>query len=471
LRKTASLQAVSALITIALTTAFSISATNQIEVGPPILLNSNGRTDIGNDVNPQVTTDGHGVWIAVWHSYENLDGVAGVDSDIFLARSLDNGRTWTSPMLLNTNAKSDSGSDELPQITTDRKGHWVATWYSSEDLYDIAGDDTDIFVATSNDNGATWTPPSLLNTNGTTDRGDDAWPQITTDGLGIWIAVWWSRENLEGNTGKDVDIFTATSLDNGVTWSKPKFLHTNATTDSGTDSEPRLTTDGSGNWIAVWRTSQSTEQGVESDTDIVIVRSSDNGTHWTEPTLLNAYGYTDTGDDNYPVVETDGAGNWVAVWRSDENIGGVAGTDRDIIVATSNDDGLTWSSPVLLNSNGASDSGKDQIPQVTTDKAGNWISVWWSDDDLGGEAGTDNDIFMALSRDNGATWSHPSLLNTTGSSDTGGDFVPQLTTDGKGNWIAIWDSEDDFGETVGSDADIFVASFFIAIEKDDSVPK
>ena len=131
MRKTASLQAVSGLITIALTTAFSISATNQIEVGPPILLNSNGRTDIGNDANPQVTTDGHGVWIAVWHSYENLDGVAGVDSDIFLARSLDNGRTWTSPMLLNTNAKSDSGSDELPQITTDRKGNWVATWYSN----------------------------------------------------------------------------------------------------------------------------------------------------------------------------------------------------------------------------------------------------------------------------------------------------------------------------------------------------
>ena len=39
--------------------------------------------------------------------------------------------------------------------------------------------------------------------------------------------------------------------------------------------------------------------------------------------------------------------------------------------------------------------------------------------------------------DNGATWTAPALLNTNGATDTGGDTVPQVTTDGMGNWVAV----------------------------------
>ena len=198
LRKTAYSPAVSQLITIALTYAFSISATSQIEVGPPSLLNSNGRTDAGDDANPQVTTDGKGVWMAVWHSTEDLDGVAGDDSDILLATSLDNGQTWTSPRVLNTNATSDTGSDELPQVTTDGKGNWVVVWNSLEDIGGTTGADNDIFVAMSTNNGVTWSAPSLLNTNGNSDSEVDYDPHITTDGTGDWVVVWTSKEDLGG---------------------------------------------------------------------------------------------------------------------------------------------------------------------------------------------------------------------------------------------------------------------------------
>lgn len=426
-----------------------------------MLLNSNGQRDVGKDANPQIATDGNGVWIVVWHSFEDLDGVAGTDSDIFVAISRDNGRTWTSPMVLNTNATSDTGSDELPTIATDGRGHWVVTWYSSNALDGTVGGDTDIHVARSSDNGETWSSPSLLNTNGTTDTGDDAWPQVATDGSGNWIAVWWSRENLEGKVGDDIDIFTASSMDNGATWTPPKPLNSNASIDSKTDSEPRLATDGSGNWIVVWRINRSTESGIDADTDIAIVTSSDYGSSWTDPSILNSYGHADTGNDSYPVVTTNWQGNWVVVWRTEENIGGTAGTDRDIAVATSTDNGLTWSQPALLNSNGTTDSGNDQIPQIVTDRAGNWIAVWWSDDDLDGDAGTDNDIFAALSRDSGRSWTRPMLLNSNGRSDAAGDYVPQLATDGHGNWVAVWVSED----PVGMDNDIFVTSFSIPIAK------
>lgn len=54
-----------------------------------------------------------------------------------------------------------------------------------------------------------------------------------------------------------------------------------------------------------------------------------------------------------------------------------------------------WTAPVGVNTNAATDSGDDWYPQVATDGAGNWVAVWFSDEDLGGTIGTDLDILYA----------------------------------------------------------------------------
>ncbi|NIP86081.1 MAG: hypothetical protein GTO03_11145, partial [Planctomycetales bacterium] len=92
---------------------------------------------------------------------------------------------------------------------------------------------------------------------------------------------------------------------------------------------------------------------------------------------------------------------WVAVWKSAENLGGTIGTDWDILVARSTDNGATWTAPAALNTNADSDSGDDSEPQVATDGAGNWVVVWQSNDDLAGTSGPDYDILRAHSTDNG----------------------------------------------------------------------
>ncbi|MCJ7510059.1 MAG: glycoside hydrolase, partial [Dehalococcoidia bacterium] len=120
---------------------------------------------------------------------------------------------WSYPAALNTNAATDSGWDELPQVTTDGVGHWVAVWQSTENLGGTIGHDWDILVARSTNNGATWTAPAALNTNAATDSGGDWWPQVTTDGAGNWVAVWSSTENLGGTIGTDADILVARSTD------------------------------------------------------------------------------------------------------------------------------------------------------------------------------------------------------------------------------------------------------------------
>jgi len=180
---------------------------------------------------------------------------------------------------------------------------------------------------------------------------------------------------------------------------------------------------------------------------------------WSYPAALNTNAATDSGFDGWPQVTTDGAGHWVAVWESLEKLGGTnTRLDWDILVARSTDNGATWSYPAALNTNAATDSGSEDRPQVTTDGAGNWVAVWNSDENLGGTIGTDSDILVARSTDNGVTWTAPAPLNANAASDSGGDLGPQVTTDGAGHWVAAWYSTDSLGGTIGTDYDILYAS-------------
>jgi hypothetical protein len=419
----------------------------------PAALNTNAATDSGLDWFAAVTTDGGGNWVAVWGSDDTLGGTIGTDEDILVARSTNNGATWTYPAALNTNAATDVGYDRGPQVTTDGGGNWVAVWLSNDDLGGTIGTDPDILVARSTDNGATWTAPAALDANAAADSGEDWDPQVTTDGKGNWVAVWESS-----TIWTDWDILVARSTDNGVTWTAPAALNTNAAADSGDDWCPEVTTDGGGNWVAVWHSNDGLGGSIGDDHDILVARSTDNGEHWTDPEPLNTNAATDSGSDWYAQVTTDGGGNWLAVWQSDDDLSGTIGTDPDILVARSTDNGATWTAPAALNTNAATDSRSDRLPQVTTHGKGNWVAVWQSNDDLGGTIGTDDDILTARSTENGATWTAPAALNTNAAADSGDDWSPEVTTDGGGNWVAVWHSNDSLGGTIGWDYDILYST-------------
>jgi SH3-like domain-containing protein len=221
---------------------------------------------------PQVTTDGKGSWVAVWQSSDSLGGTIGFENDILVARSTDDGATWSAPAALNTNATSDSGHDSFPQLTTDGGGSWVAVWTSADSLGGTIGTDRDILVARSTDDGASWTAPAALNTNATSDSGGDSWPQVTTDGAGSWVAVWTSGDSLGGTIGTDGDILVARSTDDGASWTAPAAPNTNATSDSGGDSYPQVTVDGTGSWVAVWSSRDSLGGTISTDDDILVTR-------------------------------------------------------------------------------------------------------------------------------------------------------------------------------------------------------
>ena len=85
------------------------------------------------------------------------------------------------------------------------------------------------------------------------------------------------------------------------------------------------------------------------------------GANFTGAGYLNTTG-DDTRVDGLPMVATDGAGTWLAVWQSEPT----SGSDQDIRLARSTDKGVTWSAWTSLNTNAQTDAGDDFFPGLVS---------------------------------------------------------------------------------------------------------
>lgn len=409
------------------------------------------------DTWAEIATDGMGTWLAVWQIRIPFPEV---DWELLFARSTDQGTTWSDPVELNTTAAEDTSADWYAELASDQAGNWIAVWQSRYNSFGKYGIDWDLFYATSINGGLIWSDPVVLNSGAAMDQNldDDERPQLATDGLGTWVVVWSSPADVQGAIGSDVDILFARSTDIGATWSDQAPVNTSASIDDATDNFPDVATDGSGRWVVVWSSEHDLNGTVGTDSDIFFSVSTDNGATWAPPTALNTNAAGDIGGDGFPHVTTDGAGNWVVVWVSWDDLDGTVGTDSDILYARSTDDGITWSAPLPLSVSAADDDGSDFRPEIETDGDA-WVVVWHSSDSFNGAIGNDYDIFVARSVNLGASWSPATPLHSNAFSGSGVDEFPQLAADGDGHWIVAWASRESLDGTIGGDYDILGVSF------------
>lgn len=391
------------------------------------VLNNNAWTDLGDDVHPDVTTDGAGNWMAVWTSRDSLGGTIGGEGDIVFSRSTDGALTWSAPAALNTTAFTDSARDEHPTIATDGAGNWIAVWDRIDPYGGDYGNDYDVFFAKFTDAGLSWSDPVALNPNASDDSGGEGGPSIIMDGT-AWIVSWIVSG---GATGADADLFVVYSTDAASTWSTPSAINPNAYGDRVYDWESDLASDGKGTWVATWRITSCCEPQ-----RIATSRSTDYGSTWSEPTVL-LWGW---GFDTQ--VETDGKGNWVAAWSTS----GASGF-QDIFYARSQD-GLAWERAAVLSTG----DGGDHHVSLETDRAGNWVAVW----EYGHYA--TREIRTSTSTDAGATWSLSVPLNGYSAAHTRLFSYPRVVSDRRGDWVALWTSNNSLGNAIGNDLDILFAS-------------
>jgi len=331
--------------------------------------------------------------------------------------------------------------DWVPRVVAAKSDTWIAVWHSDDPLDGRVGRDNDIFFTRSRDKGGTWSDPQPLNTNAADDSGDDRLPSIATDGNGDWIAVWQTTDSLAGTIRSDLDIVYARSLDDGATWTDPRPLTADAAKDWGSDTQPQIATDSAGNWLAVWTSTDGLGHTLGGDSDILISRSSDTGKTWSAARALTpTQARADSGYDRHPRIVHGRGGTWLVAWTSNDTLAGRIGRDADILYSRSEDAGKTWRSPSELNLNAEDDHFGDQNAQLATDGRGRWVAVWESQDPLGATIGEDADVLVARSSDDGARWSAPQALNKQAATDARDDLSPHVATDGAGSWMVVWDS-------------------------------
>ncbi|MCC6697179.1 MAG: hypothetical protein IT365_16240, partial [Candidatus Hydrogenedentes bacterium] len=293
------------------------------------------------------------------------------------------------------------------------------------------------------------------------DNRSDTDPKIATDGQGNWVVVWVSElEGVSGEAGYH-EIFAAQSSDNGQTWSKPKLLHSDIAQDGASEQYPRIVTDHQGNWLTIWH-SWVVHLDNTRDTDIRVSRSNDNGAHWSAPVFVNTNHALADNDSTYPCIATDRRGTWLSAWMTRDELDGITREWPDIYIAQSLDAGQTWSAPIFLTNDAVAYNRVDAYPTLDTDGVGNWITCWTRQRISSSKQGIDGDIYFSHSRDGGLTWIAPALFNSTGTNDSGVDWFPRLMTDRNGHWSAVWDSNGVLPGDAGTDDDIFHAGFSLA---------
>lgn len=313
---------------------FSVSTNSGGTWSAPAALNTNASDDVGKDANPKIAADGQNGWIVVWESMDTLGGTLGDDRDLLFARSTDGGATWSAPKPLNTNAATDGkAADRNVAIAADSHGTWIAIW-ERIDTVNPADSDVDLYTARSLDGGATWSAPARLNSNGGDDKEMDISPSLATDHQGNWVVVWSSKNVIAGGLGPDSDLQFARSTDDGAAWSPPAALHESMGRDGGPDYNPQLSCNGT-DWLVVWESIQGGPKGTGGDSDLWVSRSTSQGQAWTEPAPFNTNAGNDRQGDYSPTLANNGSTRWIALWNTTENIEGKTGGDADIIMSMS----------------------------------------------------------------------------------------------------------------------------------------
>jgi hypothetical protein len=329
-------------------------------------------SDSGEDSeNPQISIEGDNVYV-VWQ-----EGSSG-DREIFFAVSNNNGQTFSTP----PDNLSDNEEDSIdPQISSTGNNVYVV-WRD----FSISNNDIIISFATSDDNGQNFsTPPDNLSGDG---RSFD--PQISSEGDNVYV-VWATHIESDGHE----DIFFTASNDNGQTFDTPENISENPE-QSGL---PQISSEGN-NVYVVWQ-----DENEEGDVFIFFAVSNDNGENFSTP--------PDNLSENIriserPQISSEGD-NVHVVWQ------GLLPGNLEIFFAVSNDNGQTFSTPP---DNLSENDGTSAGPQISTE--GDNVYVVWTDNSAG-----NNEIFFAVSNDNGQTFSTPP---DNLSENDGESHIPQISS-------------------------------------------
>jgi hypothetical protein len=425
-----------------------------LEWTPREPLNTDASTDARFDSSfpsslrggPTVATDRAGHWVTVWEAAPYSNGIAG-DFDLYVSRSTDNGATWSPPERLHANGAEDTGDDTAPCLATDGTGTWVCVWASTERFGDSLKAGSNVLFAVSTDNGESWSAPAPLNDNampgGDAPAVTDHQPELKFDFQGGWICVW-----QRSSATVLADIYSATSGD-GTAWSEATVVNSNSD-HQALDAAPVVAADGLGGWVCAWESFDDTvlPENNGERWDIFVSHSSGSGTDWSELEILNSNSTEDGTDDTYLSLESDGQGTLIVAWLSTTSEGVTT-----LLHSRSENGGAAWTPAASLSDSPTYTYTSHLNPFVRFDGTSQWV-VMWEGYTTGQPASYS--LHFIESTNAGIAWTEPRPIDPDPVFTSAGRN-PALASDGEGNWVATWNSFEDWNGETGSDGEVFVA--------------
>jgi hypothetical protein len=255
------------------------------------------------------------------------------------------------------------------------------------DQFGVSSTKQDIFAVVSNDSGLTWGPMVRIDTGDAPNLtdGDEAKCVITQSGA--IVAVWEETKGAFGFGSSNEDIYFNRSTDGGATW-LPSALPLNTGTSGSniTSDIDRIWITSSGESVYVtWE--EDALSSIGADEEVWFTKSDDAGVTWSTPIVIEGNGTVDADDPRMVAV-----GQTVLVTFAAESA-----TTDDIVVLRSTDGGVNWTRTVVESN----DQGDSDTPDIAVD--GQNVIVIWEDDNPSLTSG--DQIHAVVSNDLGATWS------------------------------------------------------------------
>ena len=289
---------------------------------PSELRDSLGPIEPHGEAPPKLSYGPNGTLYALYAVGKVVPGRRFPMSSLRLAKSADDGKTWTSPVTI----ASDSafGTRNFHALHVGGDGALYVAWLESTQ------GKSKTFLTRSTDQGTTWTPPVLADTNQSCPCCRTA---IATAKDGTVYLAW--RTVFPGNVR---DVVVARSTDHGATWATPVRVHAdNWVFDGCPHAGPSMQVDSAGTVHIAWWT------GKQGSAGTFYARSTNQGVSFSEPIPLGAAEFSAPA---HVQLALGAAGTVVAVWDD--------GTVKvpKVVMRVSHDNGLSFAPTTLVSAAG-----------------------------------------------------------------------------------------------------------------------
>jgi hypothetical protein len=346
----------------------------------PINLSNNN----GSSAFPRLHVEDDIIY-ATWYDYSPGQ------SDVFFAKSIDEGKTFSVQNLSNDlkasyNPWIDGVKNNVYVVWNDGGKSQEVNVSGEKRIVDVLFGDMEIYFARSDNYGNTFEIKNISNTD-----GDSVNPRLRVDGNKVFVV--WAQD-----TSSSSEIYFSKSENYGLNFTAP--INISNSLENSYDSGIALH---ESNAYVIWK------ESYENQTDIFFSKSSDYGSTFDSPINLNM----DKGDS---LITRDtqirAVGDNVFVVFSAE-----INQNREVYVTISRDKGKTFEEPINISNN----PGKSQLPQLYLDDSN--LFVLWEDDSLG-----NFDVLLRQSIDDGHSFGPIKNITSDLSNSVVSVLGPQITS-------------------------------------------